>query len=106
MPLRMFKLRPGEKTRYQVSVPAVTMDASLYLEAFRPSEGLSVELELRLLDSHSNLISHGRAQIADGYLAVISEVERQLRPVFDDYSGELWFELHLKNDSERGELQY
>ena len=105
MPLRMFKLRPGGKTLYRVSVPAMTMEASLFLEAVRPSEGLSLELELRLLNSHGQLISHGRAQLADGYLAVISEVERQLRQVFDDFSGELWFELHLENESERGELQ-
>ena len=110
MPLRMFKLRPGGTIRYRVSVPAKTMDTSLYLEAVRPSEGLSIELELRLLNSHCKLISRGRAQLADGYLAVIKEVERQLRHVFDDGTGDLWFELHLDVQPEdvqpeHGEMQ-
>ena len=101
----MFKLRPAEKARYRVSVPAKTMDTSLYLEAIRPSEGLSVELELRLLNSHGQLISRGRAKLADGYLAVISEVERQLRQVFGEGCGDLWFELHLDANPEHGEMQ-
>ena len=94
MPLRMFKLKPGEKMLYRVSVPGRVSDSPLSLEASRPQEGLSIELELRLVGADCEELAPGRVPLAAGYLAVIQEVERQLlRVVEAGQDGEVWFEL-------------
>ena len=102
MPLRMFKLKPGEQTLYRVSVPGRVTDSPLVLTASRPEEGLSVELDLRLSGSSYGQIAHGRVPLAAGYLAVIQEVERQLCQVVDEgQDGEVWFELQHESGLER-----
>ena len=102
MPLRMFKLKPGQKTHYRVSVPGRVTGSPLFLTADRPQEGLSLELALSLSSSTKGVIANGRVPLARGYLAVIQEVERQLLQVIDEgRDGEVWFELQHQGELER-----
>ena len=81
MPLRMFELSPGTRTRYRVVTRGQVPPDGLMLEASRPEEGLSVELELQLVDSGGEVLSSGRVPLDRGSLAVIREVERQVETV-------------------------
>ena len=102
MPLRMFKLKPGERTTYLVSVPGRVTDSPIALVASRPQEGLSLELELRLAGAGCEELVPGRVPLASGYLAVIQEVERQLVQVVEEgQGGDVWFELLPHTELER-----
>ena len=81
MPLRMFRLSPGQSTRYRVC-PAGGVDRpELSLVVSRPDEGLSRELELELFDAHGGLVDVGRVRIDQGYIAVLRELRSQLHSV-------------------------
>jgi hypothetical protein len=74
----MFQLLPGRRTLYRVVSLESPPSAEFLLEASRPDEGLSVELELRLRDHEGAELACGRVPLDRGYLAVVREVERQV----------------------------
>ena len=78
MPLQMYRLAPGNGLRYQIKFVGNPTREGLGLVVVRPNEGLSVELELRLIDSDGKYVGRGRVPIDRGYLAVVDEVRRQL----------------------------
>jgi hypothetical protein len=81
MPLRMFRLSPGQSTCYRVCPVGGGDRAELSLVVSRPDEGQSRELELELFDAHGGLVDVGRVRIDQGYIAVLREVRSQLHSV-------------------------
>ncbi len=77
MPLRMFRLGPGESVRYRVRPVGGGDRAELRLHVVRPDEGSSTDLELSLTDVAGGVLDLGRIPLDGGYMAVLREVRRQ-----------------------------
>lgn len=73
----MFQLLPGQGTRYHLVRHDRSEPCEFELAVTRPREGLSVELELSLRDANDREVARGRVPLAEGYLAVAREIERQ-----------------------------
>ena len=81
MPLRMFRLAPGQSARYRVRPVGGGERPELSLMVLRPDEGRSPELQLELFDPFGGLVDVGRVPLDEGYLAVLREVRNQLHSV-------------------------
>jgi hypothetical protein len=81
MPLRMFRLAPGQSARYRVRPVGGGERPELTLLVLRPDEGRSPELQLELFDPFGGLVDVGRVPLDQGYLAVLREVNSQLHSV-------------------------
>ena len=81
MPLRMFRLEPGQTARYRVRPVGGGDRPELSLVVLRPDEGRSTELQLELFDSRGGLVDVGRVRLDQGYLAVLRELKSQLHSV-------------------------
>jgi hypothetical protein len=81
MPLRMFRLAPGQSARYRVRPVGGGERPELSLLVQRPDEGRSTELQLELFDPYGGLVDVGRVRLDQGYLAVLREVRSQLHSV-------------------------
>ena len=81
MPLRMFRLTPGQSARYRVRPVGGGERPELSLMVLRPDEGRSPHLQLELFDSIGGLVDVGRVPIDAGYLAVLRELRNQLNSV-------------------------
>lgn len=81
MPLRMFRLVPGQSARYRVRPVGGGDRPELTLVVTRPDEGRSTQLELELFDPRGGLVDVGRVPIDEGYMAVLREVRNQLHSV-------------------------
>ena len=81
MPLRIYKLLPGEQVSYDlrpVSVPNGQVATPLVVRVERPREGLSVELEITLAEPGGVGLTSSRVPIERGYMAVVQELQREL----------------------------
>lgn len=81
MPLRMFRLAPGQSARFLVRPVGGGERSELSLVVVRPDEGPSTQLQLELHDSGGGLVDVGRIPIDEGYLAVLKEIRSQLNSV-------------------------
>jgi hypothetical protein len=81
MPLRMFRLAPGQSARYRVRPVGGGERPELSLMVLRPDEGRSPELQLELFDPSGGLVDVGRVPLDQGYLAVLRELRNQLQSV-------------------------
>ena len=81
MPLRMFRLTPGQSARYLVRPVGGGDRPELSLTVVRPDEGPSSQLQLELFDPCGGLVDVGRVPLDQGFLAVLREVKNQLHSV-------------------------
>ena len=77
MPLRIYRLLPGEHALYTLRPVGAAGLPRLDLRVERPDEGASVELEVVLCDPEGAEHSNGRVPLERGYMAVVREVRRQ-----------------------------
>ena len=103
MPLRMFRLMPGQSARFRVRPVGGGERPELTLVALRPDEGRSSQLQLELFDPQGGLVDVGRVPIDEGYLAVLREVKNQLHSV-SKWREDREFDLLLdQSDAAEGE---
>ncbi len=100
MPLSMFRLAPGEATRFEIHLVQRPTATGLLLCATRPREGRSVDLLLELLGRDGLALSQGRVPIDRGYLSILCELRRQLRLAGELKEGDQ-FELRRVVDERR-----
>jgi hypothetical protein len=81
MPLRMFRLLPGQSATFRVRPVGGGDRPELSLAVFRPDEGRSPQLLLELYDARGGLVDTGRVALDQGYAAVLHEVRQQLHSV-------------------------
>ena len=81
MPLRMFRLAPGQTARYRVRPVGGPPRPELQLAVTRPDEGRSTQLELCLHDSGGGMVDSGRVPIDAGYMAVLKALRDQFNSV-------------------------
>ncbi len=85
MPLRIYKLSPGESVTYDLRPVGPSASATesgcsepLHVRVERPREGASVELELNLMSASGVGLASGRVPLERGYMAVVQELRREL----------------------------